>query len=525
MLPLRATNVVILRWGHPERSRFSGGVRDLPLNGTRISMSIQFKAVRFAATVIALSCALALAQDAPIPQLRPGSERKPAESALPSSQPAVLQTIPLSVPKGTPVQIALDQEVRLRRVGQPIHARVVEPVYAFDKLVVPAGTEALGKVISVEHLSKGKRTTSALDADFTPARKVQVEFTELVMSDGRHTPIHTTVTPGSGHVLQFTSTPEKKKTLKDAATTKASEAKAQARQEWDSAMAQLKTPGKVHRIERFVESQLPVHAQYIPAGTVYFAELNDALDFGSEVVSADRAATIGGALPPGSVVHARLVTPLNSATARKGDQVEAVLSRPLFDGDRLVLPEGSRLQGSVLQAHPAGRWKKNGQLRMTFRELSLPDGVSEKVQAAIEAVEAAKDGHMKLDSEGGAEATTPKTRYLGTAVSLWLAAASGGGDHDRVGGSGDPGSRAAGGAGGFKLIGIALGLAVRSQAFGRAMGVYGAGMSVYSNFMSRGQEVVFPKNMAMDVAVGQRDAAAPAVVPENSSPGGSSGPS
>jgi hypothetical protein len=31
-------------------------------------------------------------------------------------------------------------------------------------------------------------------------------------------------------------------------------------------------------------------------------------------------------------------------------------------------------------------------------------------------------------------------------------------------------------------------------------------MSVYSNFLSRGQEVVFPKNMAMDVGVGQRDA-------------------
>jgi hypothetical protein len=477
--------------------------------------------------VVVMGCACAFAQEVPVPQLKPGSERNAVEWRILSSQPVVPLTIGLTVPKGTPVQVALDQEMRVRRAGQPVHARVVEAVYAFDKLVVPVGTEVLGRVTTVEHLSKGRRTLSALDANFTPARKIEVEFSEFVMNDGKHIPIHTSVTPGSGHVLQFTGTAEKKKTIKDVAAQKTSEAKQQAKQEWDHAMSQLKTPGKIHRLERFAESQLPVHPQYIPAGTVYFAELNDPLDFGSEVLPADRVSSLGGALPPGSVVHARLVTALDSATTQKGDEVEAVLSRPLFDGERLVLPEGSRLKGSVLQVHPARRFKKNGQLRMTFRELSLPDGVTEKVQAAIEAVEAAKDGNMKLDSEGGAEATTPKTRYLGTAVSLWLAAASGeGGDHDRIGGdpSGNTGGRAAGGAGGFKLIGIALGVAVRSPALGRAMGVYGAGMSVYSNFIRRGQEVVFPRNMAMDVGVGQRDAGTPAAVPGKSSPGAGSGP-
>jgi hypothetical protein len=469
--------------------------------------------IRSGGCMFLLGCGFAAAaagQDIPIPQLRPGSERKPTEQVVMTSEPAVPQTIALTVPQGTPMQVALDQEVRVLKVGQAVHARLVEPLYAFDKLVVPVGTEVMGQVTSIEHLSKGKRTGAALNADFTPGRKVEMEFSELVLSDGKHIPVRTSVTPGSGQVLQFTGATEKKKTIKDAAAEKTSEAKQQAKQEWDNAMKQLKTPGKVRRLERFVQSQLPVHSQYIAAGTVYFAELNDALDFGSEVLSPQLAASIVGPVPPGSVVHARLVTPLSSGTTRKGDAVEAALSRPLFDGERLILPQGSRLKGSVLQVRPARRLKKNGQLRITFRALVPPDGVAEKVEATLEAVEAAKNGNVKLDSEGGAEATNSKTRYLSTAVSLWLAAASGGGDHDRMndGGSagGDPGGRVAGGAGGFKLIGMALGLAVRSQAFGRAMGVYGAGMSVYSNFMTRGREVVFPKNMAMDVGVGQRDA-------------------
>jgi hypothetical protein len=452
------------------------------------------------------------AQDIPIPQLKPGSERKAADAGIVTSQPAVPQTIALTVPKGTPMQVALDGEMRVRSVGQAVHARVVEPLYAFDKLVVPAGTEVLGRITSIEHLSKGKRTGAALNADFTPGRKVEMEFTELVMNDGKHLAVSTTVTPGSGQVLQFTGTTEKKKTIKGVAAEKTSEAKQQAKQEWDTVMKQLKTPGKIHRLERFAQSQLPVHPQYIQAGTVYFAELNDALDFGSEVLTPQQAMSIGGPLPAGAVVHARLVTPLTSATTQKNDEVLAVLSRPLFDGDRLILPQGSRLTGTVLQVRPARRLKKNGQLRIAFRELTPPDGVAAKVEATLEAVEAAKNGNLKLDSEGGAEATTPKSRYLNTAFSLWLAAASGGGDADRNQGAnaaGDTGGRIAGGAGGFKLVGMVLGVAVKSRAFGRAMGAYGAGMSVYSNFMTRGREVVFPKNMAMDVGVGQRDSGTP----------------
>lgn len=459
-----------------------------------------------------------LAQDPPVPQLKPGSDRKPAQ---PGAVVAALpQTIQLIVPQGTPIQVALDEEIRVRQVGQTIHACVVEPVYAFDKLVVPVGSEAIGRITKIDATSKGKRTEAALNADFTPVRNIHVEFTELVLKDGKHIPLRTSVAPGSGEVLHFSSAGEgeKKKTIKDTAAQKTNEAKLQAKQEWDNAMKQLKTPGRMRRLKRFAQSQLPVHPQYIPTGTVYLAALNDPLDFGTEVMTPQVASSIGGALPEGAVVHARLVTPLSSGNSKKDDPIEAVLSRPLFDQDRLVLPQGSRLRGTVLQAQPARRLKKNGQLRITFRELLPPDGVPEKVEATLEAVEAAKSGNVKLDSEGGAEATNPKTRYLTTAVSLGLAAAAGGGDEDRFkGGSsaaGDTTGRVAGGAGGFKLVGVALGLVVKSRALGRAMGVYGAGMSVYSNFMTRGREVVFPKNMAMDIGVAKRAAVAPPASPQ-----------
>src|ERR1700686_1249979 len=462
------------------------------------------------------------AQEVPIPQLTPGSARKPAAEPTKPAEPAPPQTVALAVAKGAPLQVALDEEIRVKKVGQPVHARIVEPVYAFDHIVVPVGSEVIGEIRKIESLSNGKRTLGALNADFTPLRKVEVGFHELVLPDGRRFPLHTSVAPGSGQVIEVvTSANEKKKNLvKDAASNKIKEAKQQAHEQWDNAMKELKTPGKVRRLERYGEAQLPVRRQYIPAGTVYFAELVDPLDFGNIVMTVPMASSIGSDLPEGSVVHARLVTPLSSATSHKGQDIEAVLSQPLMDGDRLILPQGSRLKGTVKQAQPARRMKKNGQLRIAFSELVPPDGIEQKIVSTLEGVQAGKDANVKLDSEGGAEATTSKSRYLGTAVSLGLAMMSAreGGDRDGDKVHGDGGNAAAGGLGGFKLVGMIMGAAVRPPAFGTTMGAYGAAVSVYTNFMARGHEVVFPKNTAMQIGIGTRAATTTPPAPEAAPP-------
>jgi len=115
-----------------------------------------------------------------------------------------------------------------------------------------------------------------------------------------------------------------------------------------------------------------------------------------------------------------------------------------------------------------------------------PDGMQQKVEATLEGVQSGKDAKVKLDSEGGAEATTPKTRYLATALSLTLAAASMRTDEDAGRGAsqagGDTGSRVAGGAGGFKLMGMAVGLLVHSRAFGYTMGRLRGGHVVVLEF-------------------------------------------
>jgi hypothetical protein len=155
----------------------------------------------------------------------------------------------------------------------------MQPVYAFDQLFLPAGAEVNGHIARIGSPGGKQLTLSILNADFTPSRPVEVVFDDIVLADGRRLPLHATVVFGSGQVIR----------LVDSVSAKGAPAKSglsakidEARQEWHQAMSKVKQPGKMHRAVRLGIAQLPVHPQYIDAGTLYYAELQEPLTFGDE---------------------------------------------------------------------------------------------------------------------------------------------------------------------------------------------------------------------------------------------------
>src|ERR1035438_1587079 len=101
---------------------------------------ILFTLMMALATALASACTMAaqentsaISQNAPMPHLSPGTARKPVTASTPD-QPAPPQVVPLTVPKQTSLQVALDKELRVRKAGQSVSARLVDPVYAFDQI-------------------------------------------------------------------------------------------------------------------------------------------------------------------------------------------------------------------------------------------------------------------------------------------------------------------------------------------------------------------------------------------------------
>lgn len=441
--------------------------------------------------------------------------RRPEQPTSDGSVTSIPQPAPksilLSVPTSTALKVVLDQTVRIRRVGQSIHGTIVEPVYAFDQVVVPAGAAIAGEISAIDPVPKKRRIVAAMNGELSPSRQVHIVFTDLLLADGRHVPVKTDVSLGSGEVLQFLPASETKdrqgrNSVKNIVSREIGEAERAVKTDWEAVKTTLNEPGKMQKGRRFAIAQLPYHPQYMDSGTNFTVHLQCPMEFGFRPITATVLESIGSPLPGGSVVHAILITPLDSAHSRKGDPVEALITQPLVDSGHLFLPEGSRLHGSVLQVRPARKLNRNGQLRITFHQVVPPGGIQQAVDASLAGVAVEKGEHLTLDSEGGAQVTTPKTRYLTTAISVALASSSMA-DHDRDAGihgadGGDIGKGAANGASGFRFLGSLIGAFSHSRVVASGFGFYGAAISVYSHFLARGRDVVYPKDMSMTIELG-----------------------
>jgi hypothetical protein len=102
-----------------------------------------------------------------------------------------------------------------------------------------------------------------------------------------------------------------------------------------------------------------------------------------------------------------------------------------------------------------GGWDATGNCEFRFIQVAPPNGLEQNVETNLESVAVAKDEHLKLDAEGGAQATTPRTRYLTTGIAVMLAATQAAPDRDAGQGNpsvGEAGSSAANGASGFRFV-------------------------------------------------------------------------
>lgn len=417
----------------------------------------------------------------------------------------------LNISAGTPLRIAIDQRTRISHEGEVVRGRVVEAVYTFDQLVIPAGTIATGRVIKIEPVSSTKRALAYANGDFSPFHGYGVSFETLTLPDGKQLAIKTTVSAGTAQVVHLVSHPEKDQQrsaagratdqAKKETESKIQEAKAEAHTTWEK----LTAPGKLKRLKEYVLSQLPYRRQYLEPGMRFNAVLTELLEFGEGIRTREELAAIGSAPPPDSLLHARLVAEVSSATASRGTLVAAILTEPLYSPDhRLILPADTRLIGEVLQARPARKLHHNGELRVIFERIETPEGFTQGMQGSLEGMEVDSAARMKLDEEGGAHATDSKTRYLSTGLTVLLAAAAAHPDaeHGTTDAAGDPGVRTAAGGSGFRLAGALISLAAKSTPVSMAFAAYGASSSVYSNFLSRGRDVILPKDTSLEIGFG-----------------------
>lgn len=426
----------------------------------------------------------------------------------------------LRVDTGTPLRLYITQPVSYRE-GQIVHAKFAEPVWAFDRIVIPADTLVEGRVVQVIPAPRMVRAMSFVRGDFTPLRRAEVSFSNLVLPDGRSMSLETQ--PSFG--LRTIYVPGRKQT-KSTSKQRAGESNTRAAQVSRFLKKQAQTqanarshglldfvrgPNKREWIEDFLWSKLPYHPQRYRTGTRFDAVLTASLEFGEAGIDGKSLAAVGTEPPSDSPALVSLVSEVSSSDARVGDPIQAVLTEPLFSSaHQLVLPQGTQLSGRVTQAQPARMFHRGGRLRFSFDKLQMPSfgaalaAAPERAQGELSLAEESS-GSLQIDAEGSAKATESKARFLRPIVAGLVAAKSMDNDTGKpAGASGGANAnysgRELGGFSGLGLFGTAI--ARGPKPIGTALGFYGLAWSVYSTVISRGREVTFQKNGALAIRFG-----------------------
>ncbi len=390
----------------------------------------------------------------------------------------------VTVGAGVPLHITLTRTAKMR-VGAPVEGILTDPVWVYDRLVLPKGATAHGTVESLEPLEGEDRLKAKLNGDLTPLHTPVVRFTSVLVGE-ESVPIDAEGGVRQSETVRFTG--KKKSSLKSKLTGMVQE-------KWASVHDQVLAPGLKERALRLFYNQLPYHPQSVWQGTDFVADMQQPATVQMPDETAPTlvgGADLRGSLPPDTTVHARLVTSLSSDAAKQGEPVTAVVTEPVLDAKHdLVLPEGAKLEGTVLRAKRSRSLGRNGALHFSFREVQRQDETAQKMFGTVTGATGAQAQNLQVDDEGNVQAQPDKNRFAAPLLLAALAAVG----HDDDGGAGQQ----VVGSNGFGLVARVVSAAASSPNVAAGFGMYGFAKSVYFRFLTRGHAVTFPKDTQVEV--------------------------
>ncbi len=409
-------------------------------------------------------------------------------SDKPVPEPATPAAIDLAqpvLPKGTSLQVEISHHYPVR-IGQPIKAHLMHPIYSEGKLVVPQNTPLEGRVIALQADSK-TRWHARLRGDFTPFHTVEVQFDKLELPTGT-VPIAAAPAANGAPVIKLSAPGVSPK--QSFIARRWAEAKANMRDR----IAYFTAPGKGDRALQLLYHQLPYHPERIDANTAWSFELAAPVELPASATASLAPApnTSGAGKSEIWSVNATLARDLTSASAKPGDSVEALVVEPVYDKDKeLVVPQGSRLIGKVAVAKAARSFGRNGKLRFTFQKVQFPAGYNREVEGALAGAATEKNQNLSLDAEG---TITPRSQSSVIAPLLLTMLAGRALDED-----GNLTAQTGVASNGFGLVGRIVGVAAGNRNIAAGIGFYAAALSVYDNFLHSGRDVVFPHDTRIEI--------------------------
>jgi hypothetical protein len=102
-------------------------------------------------------------------------------------------------------------------------------------------------------------------------------------------------------------------------------------------------------------------------------------------------AILAGDIRPGTQIPIRLTTNVSSKSSRAGDPIEALVIAPVVVNDHVVVPPGTKVEGTVLYAESAPNLFSQAELDLEFTTLVFPNDSRTHVVTRVATVDNAKE--------------------------------------------------------------------------------------------------------------------------------------
>jgi hypothetical protein len=401
------------------------------------------------------------------------------------------------------------------RVGTPIRAQLIYPVYEDNNLVLPEKTILTGTVTALRS-NRPRRTRALLGGDFTPFHIPIVQFTQIILPDGSTLAFSSDSATDGAPIFRAVAPPPSKGGF--------------LRRQFDMVLsvarddvAIFSAPGKGDRLLQFVYGRLPYHPERIEKDTAWTIETTAPLVIPPQpdpppapVVEAARKPHFWEqpAPPPPApndsgkwTIQAYLDDSISSETTKTGQEIKATVAEPIYNPDHTIaIPQGATLVGAVTRAKPSRSFSRNGTLTFSFRQLTLPGGEPKNVETTLTGADSAQA--LALNSEGQAKPKPQDKISLPLLLVFMASQPLDQGDHDAGGGGNSLGKNAVGGSAGLGLVGTIIGLAGASPNVSAGIGYWGAAVAVYYRWIAPGKKITFARDTRIVVQTVARRSAA-----------------
>ncbi len=105
-------------------------------------------------------------------------------------------------------------------------------------------------------------------------------------------------------------------------------------------------------------------------------------------------------IPAGTHVLLRMVGSVSTRTAKAGDQVYLRTASPIAAGGQILVPVGTFVQGTVMEAKRSGRVKGRAEIALHLDTLTFASGKALKIEPHVDSVDSGQNGQKVEDNEG-----------------------------------------------------------------------------------------------------------------------------